>query len=306
MVSEYVGRLETKDINSIVDRILKELGDPEPPLSLTQVRELLRLDLEYYSASEPHNLQEIKHRLMVAGKQLLARPGLIIDVIQKAKLSALWIPDSKRILIDSDVPKPKHRWIEGHEISHSIIPWHADTLFGDNQTTLSPGCDAIVEAEANYGSGRLLFLGNKFGNEARDVELNFDSIKSFSKRYQNTITSTLWRMVEEREPERAVFGMISTHPHHPEIGQNENGDVQYFIRSTRFLEQFANVTPDDTYALLEKHAKRNKNGPIVDAQDAFIDVDGETFEFRIESFSNSYALLTYGVCEVKRPIVSAV
>jgi len=306
MASEYVGELETKDINAQVDRILRELGNPEPPISLIQVRELLRLDLKYYSATDTGHLQEIIHRLMVGGKQILARPSLVIDAIKKAKLSALWVPDTKRILIDNDVPKPKHRWIEGHEISHSIIPWHEDFLFGDNKTTLSPICDAIVEAEANYGSGRLLFLADKFGEEARDVEFSFNSIKRLAKRYKNTITSTLWRIVEEREPERAVFGLISTHPHHRNIGKNENGDIQYFIRSSRFSKQFSNIKPGDAYALLERHAKRNRKGPVVDAQDALIDVDGETYEFRIESFSNSYALLTYGVCGIKTPIISAV
>lgn len=72
MASEYVGELETKDINAQVDRILRDLGNPEPPLSLAQVRELLRLDLKYYSATEVGNLQEIVHRLMVGGKQVLA------------------------------------------------------------------------------------------------------------------------------------------------------------------------------------------------------------------------------------------
>lgn len=138
------------------------------------------------------------------------------------------------------------------------------------------------------------------------MELNFGSIKYFAKRYNNTITSTLWRIVEEREPECAVFGMISIHPHHPEIGQSDNGDIQYFIRSTCFKEQFANVMPEDAFSLLERHANRNKNGLVVNAQDALVDVNCETYEFRIESFSNSYALLTYGVCGIKTPMVSAI
>lgn len=306
MVSEYVGEHETRDINDQVDRILRDLGNPEPPLSLAQVRELLRLDLKYYSSTDPGHLQEIKHRLVMAGKQIIARPGLVLDVIKKANLSALWVPDTKRILIDSDVPKPKHRWIEGHEISHGVIPWHEEFLFGDNRNTLSPACDAIIEAEANYGAGRLLFLGGRFGSEARDTALSFDSIRGLAKQYGNTITSTLWRIVEEREPERAVFGMISAHPRHPEIGKGEDGDICYFIRSQRFRDQFSNVRPEEVYALIDKHASCRKSGPVVDAQDALVDADGETYEFRIESFSNSYALLTYGVCSDKAPLVCTI
>ena len=47
-----------------------------------------------------------------------------------------------RILIDETVPKPKHRWIEGHEVGHSVIPWHREFLFGDNEFTLDPVCHA--------------------------------------------------------------------------------------------------------------------------------------------------------------------
>jgi hypothetical protein len=51
------------------------------------------------------------------------------------------------------------------------------------------------EAEANCG---LLFLGDKFAIEARDLDLSFDTIKALSKRYENSILSTLWPMVEDR------------------------------------------------------------------------------------------------------------
>ena len=35
-------------IDRRVDKILRDLGNPEPPLRLEDVRELLRLDLGYY------------------------------------------------------------------------------------------------------------------------------------------------------------------------------------------------------------------------------------------------------------------
>lgn len=70
---------------------------------------------------------------------------------------------------------------------------------GDNKFTLDPECHAIIEAEANYGAGHLLFLQDRFGSEARDLRLSFDSIKTLAKRYDNSIVSTLWRTVEERD-----------------------------------------------------------------------------------------------------------
>ena len=117
-----------------------------------------------------------------------------------------------------------------------------------------------------------------------------------AKRYGNTITSTLWRIVEDRDPDTPVFGMVTIHPRHPTIGANDSGDsVRYFIRSLAFRQQFPNFSSAEAFSVLSRHASWKKSGPIMDIQHAFHDVNGEVFEFRIESFSNSHALLTYGV-----------
>lgn len=121
-------------------------------------------------------------------------------------------------LIDETVPELKQRRIEAHEITHLVIPWHHEFLFGDTEYTLDPVCHAIVEAEAN-SSGSL----RPFAQEARDLKPNFKSIKSLAARYGNTITSALWRIVEDREPNRPVCGMVTIHPRYPEIGATESG-----------------------------------------------------------------------------------
>lgn len=301
-----VGNNEARDIEKIVDRILKDLGNPEPPLSLDHVRELLKLDIQFYNTNDPSTLDEVIHKMKVAGKQILARPTLILDAIKKANISALWVPDSKRIMIDQDVPKLKHRWIEGHEISHSFIPWHREFLFGDTEFTLDPVCHAMVEGEANYGAARLLFMQNKFAEEARDLEMNFSNIKMMAKRYGNTITSTLWRMVQDREPDRPVFGMISAHPNHPNIGpSNIENPWKHFIRSEAFKERFPNITPAEAYQILSQKAGWNKSGTVVNAIEVLKDANGEEYEFQIESFSNSHALLTYGVVIRKKETLVA-
>lgn len=306
MTRELVGQHEVHDINAQVDRILRDLGDPGPPLSLAVVRELLDLDRQYYSKQDPSFLQDLKHRVKVGAKQFAARPSLILDVVAKAKLSAFFLPDTKRILIDGDMPKKKHRWIEAHEILHGVIEWHNEFCFGDNRFTLNPQCDETIEAEANYGAGRLIFLGERFTEEVRSSELNFKNIKAYASDYGNSIQSTFWRAVEEQAPDQPVFGMVSIHPRHPEIGAKDFADDPRFIRSARFREQFPNVTPEGAYALLEKHARWNKVGPVVNALDTLVDVDGRTFEFRIESFSTKHALLTFGVCCEEQNAIIAV
>ncbi len=295
MKIEGVGDHEASDIDKIVDRLLRDLGNPEPPLSLELVRDALKIDLKYYSTSEPTFLEELGHKVTVGLKQIILRPGLIVDAVKKANLSAIWMPDTKRILIDDSVPKLKHRWIEGHEVGHSLIPWHREFMFGDTEYTLDPTCHEMVEAEANYAASQLLFLRGRFAAESRDVPLEFKQIKALAKRYGNTITTSLWRTVEERDAAMPVFGMVSRHPRYPEIGSGPNGeDVRYFIRSAAFRAQFPHIEEGAAFELVCSGATWGKRGTIVDCSRYLRDINGDEFEFRLESFCNGYALLTYG------------
>lgn len=297
-MTEGVGAYEAEDIRRIVGKILRDLGDPEPPLRLADVRTLLELDLGYYSSANTTLLQDVAHRMKVAGKQVLSRPMLLVEAITKSKLSALWVPDNKRILIDETVPKPKHRWIEGHEVGHSIIPWHREFLFGDNGFTLDPQCHATVEAEANFASSQLLFFQGRFAAEARDVALTFKEIDALAKRYQNTITTTFWRMIEDREPDRPVFGMLTAHPHHlnhPKLGRDADGkEIRHFIRSPAFRQQFASLTAESGYAFVRKHASPARGGPVIEVVERLVDQNGVACDFQLTGFCNGYGIMTIG------------
>src|SRR6266480_4696939 len=176
MVEEQVGELERREIRDQVGRILRDLGNPEPPLKLTDVRTLLSLDLQYYRSSDPGLVSELTHRFTLLARKTIPDIGkYLLTALSKSRLCAFWVPDAARIMIDAEVPEPKHRWIEAHEITHSMTPWHRQFLLGDNAQTLDPACHAMLEAEANYGAGRLLSLQDRFAADARDLELSFDS-----------------------------------------------------------------------------------------------------------------------------------
>jgi Zn-dependent peptidase ImmA (M78 family) len=153
------------------------LADPQPPLRLELVRDILELDRAYYSSSDCGVLADTVHRLKLAGKQILLRPSILLDVVKKLELKALWVPDRKRILIDSELPKAKQRWGEAHEIGHSLLPWHEAVLHGDERRTLSLACQQQVEAEANFAAGRLLFLQEAFTERLLSSPLTFDWVK---------------------------------------------------------------------------------------------------------------------------------
>ncbi len=296
MLEGELGDFEKRDIRAQVERILRDLGNPEPPLRLADVRKLLAIDLHYYRSSDPGLVDELTHRFKVFARKSIPDLGKhLLSALTKSRLCAFWVPESSKILVDADVPEPKHRWLEAHEVTHSVTPWHRKFLFGDNYHTLDPACHASLEAEANYGAGRLLFLQNRLAEEARDLPLSFESIKLLSKRYHNSIVSTFWRAVEDRNPDQPAFGIVSVHPLYPDIGNHDGPNPwRYYIRSSGFQRQFSVVTPDDAFGLVARYASNKRTGPIFTATHLLRDVNGDEWEFNIESFSTKHALLTLG------------
>lgn len=282
----FLSERTASDINRRVVKILKDLDNPEPPLSLEDVRYLLNLDLRYYSSTNDGILEETLHRLTMSGKQLLNRPSLLVDAIRKFELKALWQPDCKRILLDSELPTLKQRWAEAHEIGHSILDWHEPMTHGDHKQTLSPACHEQLESEANFAAGRIIFLGDRFTDEIFSNSLNLHSIVTLSKSYGNTITSGLWRTVESLGI--PAFGMISQHPLNVKIEENP---ISYFIRSPRFAHEFSKIKADSQFEQLSSFCRRGK-GFIGNQEVILMDDNGDEYIFYIECFFNSYHALT--------------
>src|SRR5438270_7345601 len=136
MIDVEVGDYEKRELDSQIARILRDLGNPPPPLKLNDVRSLLKIDLHYYKSTDPSLLQELTHRFRLLAQKTIPDIGKhLATALGKSKLNAFWVPQSRRILLDETVPEPKHRWIESHEISHSLADWHKDFLLGDNRYT---------------------------------------------------------------------------------------------------------------------------------------------------------------------------
>jgi Zn-dependent peptidase ImmA (M78 family) len=293
-----------QDINDLVAKVLRDLGNPEPPLHMDHVRELLRLDRQYYSSTEDGALREVAHRLTIAGKQVLARPALLLDVIKKWDLRALFIPDRKRILIDSELPEPKQRWSEAHEVGHSIIPWHTDTMLGDNKQTLTPACHEQIENEANFAAGQMLFFQQAFVQNARDLTVGINAVTTLKKRYGNTITTTLWRYVEQSE--QPMIGAISCHPHRLPAEFDWGNPFRYFVGSRSFQQRFSNTREVDLFRQVQTYCANRKGGPLGAMDLQLQDDSGLRHLFHFETFFNQYEALTLGVYKSAHSVVVAV
>lgn len=291
------------DIDSQVEKILRGLDNPEPPIDLRVVRELLKLDRQFYSSTDDGFIREVFSRLKIAGNQVLQRPTLLKEAIQKLSLKALYLPDSRRILIDAEVPELKYRWNEAHEIGHSIIPWHEGIMFGDDQATLTPHFHEAMEAEANYAAGRLLFNAGRFGEEAMASEPSLSLIRSLSSRYGNTITSTLWRYVEQAEAQRPMVALVSGHPHRsrrkPEF--DKDCPCRYYIQSPLFRANFGRLTDVDLFGIITGYSGPQRAGPLGEAEVRLVNDEGQRHLFNFETFFNGYEALTLGVWQKPEP-----
>jgi Zn-dependent peptidase ImmA (M78 family) len=278
------------DIDVRIERVLRGLGLPEPPLRLEDVRDLLKLDREFYTADDPSLVREVVSRIRIATLQVTQRPMLLLDAIKKWSLQALYIPDRKRILLDATLPEKKHRWSEAHEIGHSLIPWHDDVMHGDNRHTLLPQCQAQIEAEANFAAGRLLFLRDRFVVEAHDLPATIASIQSLNVTFGNTISSTLWRFVETVGAERPMVALISCHPHLSRRPADFNAlqPCRHCIQSPAFAARFGQVSERAIFEAVGSYCNAKSGGPIGTAEVRLRDDNGEDHVFTFESFYIRY------------------
>jgi len=283
------------DIDLQVTKVLRGLGNPNPPLQLDDVRELLKLDRQYYSKTSDGILQETVSRLKVAGKQILRRPSLLLDVIRQAELKALYVPDRKIILLDETVPDIKQRWSESHEVIHGLVEWHGSVLLGDDRFTLNLTCHEQIEAEANYGAGRLLFLQEQFELLARDSKCCMESIRNLGHSFGNSITSTLWRFVELMEI--PVLGVVSQHPRYTDENFDPQEPCRYFIRSKSFLERFSGIDEPTIFQLMRVNCGWRKYGPVAEEEVILMDDNGTKHVFHFEAFHNRHEMLAMFVHE---------
>ncbi len=295
--NEFLKPRVEADIDNRVARVLKGLGNPEPPLKLETVRELLKLDFSYYTANDPGVMQETISRIKVGAKRLLKEPTLFLEAVRKLDLRALYIPDGRQILLDKDQPVLKHRWTEAHEVGHSLIPWHEASMLGDIDYTLAPACHDKLEAEANHAAGRLLFLGDRFSDECTSFNPGFDTLKMLKDQFGNTFSTTLWRSIKIWGRERPVLGLITVHPHltmRPE-SFDPSAPCKHFIQSPAFAAQFSTVREAAVFDQIVAYCAPKKGGPLGGDDILLIDDNGEQHVFEFQSFSFHHQTLTLGV-----------
>lgn len=271
-----------KDIDKRVKKILNEIGVKTPPLNLDEVEEFLMIDKYYYDLTDPGLMDEIKHKLRIGSKKAL-------NIVKKVSLKALFLPDRNQIAIDNEVPNTKVKWVTAHEIIHKILPTHNQLLLGDTSETLDQDYHDMMEREANYGASGLIFLQEKFINEALEYDDSIKSVFELSKRYKNSKTSTLRRFIETNNG-KLLAGLVSK-----PIWLNGTEVMtrcRYYLRSPLFEKLFSNIDSGILLAIVDSNCHKCQGGPCGFDSEILYDINGDAHEFLFESFFNRYDILT--------------
>jgi Zn-dependent peptidase ImmA (M78 family) len=276
-------------------KILKEIGIKRPPARVEDILEYLDLHRRYYNIEDPNLLQRFWHKVEV-------QKFKFFKLMKKVKLVAMWFPNESEIYIDSTLPDPKQKWATHHEIEHRILPWHRSFYLGDTVQTLDPNYQEMLEIEANFGASYLMFCGDLFKKEALDTKPEWNSIHLLSKRYGNSMVTTLRRYVNTTH-DIPMAAFISTPNWLEKPGDQENR-YRIFDRSDKFKEQFGNVHPGILLSKIDDNTRKRRGGPIGDFSLFLKDINGNRHEFRAESFFNRHDVLTLLVYKTKLEILN--
>lgn len=272
-----------QDIDRLVARLLRDSGFREPPVDVGTVLETLNLDREFYDLEEPRLLERLRHRTMIGAKRFA-------DFLEKIKLSALLLFDEKRVLLDRELPQPKHDWATAHEVGHDLIPWHREFCRGDTLDTLDPSWHEQIEAEANYAASALLFCGGTFSAEARDTMPCWQAVKELKQRYRKNYHVTARRYVEQG-PDHPMILLIST-AWWKEPPHDQPTRVRHLVLSPSFEAQFVAPDPEDLREHVDEGTSKRRGGPVGELECRLPTLDGKMHTFKAECFFNQHYVMS--------------
>jgi len=116
------------------------------------------------------------------------------------------------IYLDTTVNAAKQNFVTLHEIGHKVLPWQRSIMLHlDDDSTLSPDVKDLFEAEANRFASEVMFQGERFDRDIRDLPLELRTPLQLARVYGGSIHATLRRYVE-RHPEPCATLVLGTTP----------------------------------------------------------------------------------------------
>lgn len=193
------------------------------------------------------------------------------------------------IYTSPDIHPTKKIFLNCHEVTHKILPWHESLLnpHFDLYSSLDPTTASELEFEANIGASMFQFQIDRFDNDAKDYQLSLNSAIHLAKIYDTSLHSTFRQYVHGSKKPCALLVLKKM--------ENTNTEtflkLWYSIQSNNFIKKFGRIDWEKIYY---------KNNPIYDSifsnsletiktgtMNLCYSVGGKT-TFSFEVFSNGY------------------
>jgi hypothetical protein len=164
-----------------------------------------------------------------------------LKILQSALQKAKGIIDirEKVIYLDPSSTDGKKAFVKCHEVGHKVIPWQARTLlYVDDEMTLDSEVKDRFEREANFFASEVLFQGDRFEREARDLPLEVKSGIYLAKRYGSSVHAALRRFVRTNHRDCALLVIDYVNP-------KDRSNTSLTLRSADCSTSFQKTWPVD-------------------------------------------------------------
>lgn len=156
-------------------------------------------------------------------------PGVAL----KRFLGALLL-EPKVVLVDTSKPEEMQRWTQAHELAHKSLRWHVQSMYLDDDVTLSRETKAQREHEANTGGAHFLFQGSQFWDQCRSYRRGLAVPVALASSYAASLTATI-RYYVETNPDPVALLCISRYV------QDRSRTIAFSDQSPPFASRFGSV-----------------------------------------------------------------
>jgi hypothetical protein len=122
-------------------------------------------------------------------------------------------------------------------------------------------------------------------------------VKSLSSGFGNTMTSTLWRFVEQAHGGRPIVALVTGHPHptRRKTDFDPANPCRYCVESPPFRQRFGILREIDLFAAIVGYCGAQRGGSLGRSELLLHDVNGDRHVFAFETFFNRHEALTLGL-----------
>lgn len=272
-----------REIDRIAQQILDDARLKSPPFEVEEILSHLKVHRDFYNLDDPTLIQKFSFKMKIGAER-------VTNLLKtKLKLSAIWVPPERRILVDKSQPAPKQEWASFHDAIHSVLPWHREFYLGDTASTLDPDYQEQLESEANYGASALMFGGAVFTKQALDTSPSWAAIEDIKKIHKKSYVTTVRRYVEHGHRIPMVM-MVST-AMWDRKPDDQISRCRHFVSSPEFRRAFPAFGSGDLLKLVDSFCRRRRGGPV--GEFTFrAGPPGDGPELRAECFYNAHYVIT--------------